>query len=335
MRLLVVDDSDISRAMIGAILSRAGYENIIFANSADEAFAILDIDNNAEKSGPLVDLILLDVLMPKVNGLEACARIKANVRYRHVPVIIATTLVDEEYMAQAFTAGAIDFVTKPVSALELVCRTRNALKLKMEMDRALQRENELVLLLAEARSTGSAIGMKLPQVSIDVTTGLPNLLVLEHTVEWLCQNKLFSPLSLSFFEINDFAAYQTYQGHPAADRLSFLVATALQRQLLHLGASLFHVRAGLFAVIDRDAEWEKLQQSVPAIVDAVSTLRLPHAHATEGEIVTLSAAAVFADSGQRLQHHWLIRGAEANLEDAKKLEDKLKLVKLVDWLAVN
>ena len=102
------------------------------ANPA-EAVEILSMNSPADDATS-VDLILMDIRMPKMSGIEACKVIKANEFVGDVPVIMVTVHDDEEHLSNAFNAGAMDYVTKPVNRVELLSGVRSALELKREMD---------------------------------------------------------------------------------------------------------------------------------------------------------------------------------------------------------
>ena len=150
MSILIVDDSDETRSALQLILEDAGYQPILLAESAHEAFQRLGLAN---ASGPAndVELVLMDIMMPDMDGVEACRRIKADKRYRDLPILMVTAMKAGAFLATAFTAGAVDYVTKPIKRLELLTRMSSALKLKREMDRRKAREEELEQALQEIK----------------------------------------------------------------------------------------------------------------------------------------------------------------------------------------
>lgn len=119
-RILVVDDTPSARELIEAALEPEGYE-ILLATNGFEALAAL------EQTRP--DLVLLDVMMPGMDGLEVCRRIRADPRWRTLPVILITALQAQEHRLEGLEAGADEFVTKPVDISELLIRVRNTVHL--------------------------------------------------------------------------------------------------------------------------------------------------------------------------------------------------------------
>ena len=132
MAILIVDDSKDFRLIIEKMLNRAGCGPLLFASSAMESFKLLGIEG--EKTKPEIDLILMDKMMPGVSGTEAIKRIKADVFFHDVPVIVVTADVDKGSLEEAFSAGASDYIVKPVDETELLARVRSALVLKRETD---------------------------------------------------------------------------------------------------------------------------------------------------------------------------------------------------------
>ena len=105
----------------------AGYTDIVTAASGWEALKILDVGRTTDEEPP-VDVVLLDIVMPEMDGVEVCARIRNDPRYADLPIIMVTSLDDMNSLANAFVAGATDYVTKPVNRVELVARVRAALQ---------------------------------------------------------------------------------------------------------------------------------------------------------------------------------------------------------------
>jgi two-component system cell cycle response regulator len=124
-RVLVVDDIPANVKLLEARLS-AEYFDVVTAMSGDEALGICE---RAE-----CDVVLLDVMMPDMDGFEVCRRLKSNPTTHHLPVVMVTALDQPSDRLKGLQAGADDFLTKPVSDLALIARVRSLSRLKMMTD---------------------------------------------------------------------------------------------------------------------------------------------------------------------------------------------------------
>jgi two-component system, cell cycle response regulator len=120
-RILVVDDSELNLKLLVEWLE---HESYVISTAADGFQALAKIE--AEQP----DLVLLDVMMPRLDGFETCRRVKADPVTTHIPVIMVTALEDVDDLVKGFEAGADDFVTKPFNGLALVARVRLQLRRK-------------------------------------------------------------------------------------------------------------------------------------------------------------------------------------------------------------
>ena len=131
--ILVVDDESRNRTLIGNFLEVAGYSS----ESACDGFEAL------KKLGSGFDLILLDVMMPGMDGFEFTRRLRKHPDYFDIPIIMVTILDDRDSRLRAVEAGANDFITKPIDRLELSIRVKSALKMKEAQDTIKRHKNEL------------------------------------------------------------------------------------------------------------------------------------------------------------------------------------------------
>jgi sigma-B regulation protein RsbU (phosphoserine phosphatase) len=132
MSIIIVDDNTTNLIVIEKILKAAGYSDLLMASSAAELYRIIEIDS--ETPVVSIDLILMDVMMPEIDGVAACRRIQQVELLRDIPIIFVTAMGNSDKLAEALDAGATDYVTKPINKVELLARIRSALRLKFEKD---------------------------------------------------------------------------------------------------------------------------------------------------------------------------------------------------------
>lgn len=173
MRILIVDDNPTNTIIIREILKKENYRNTVTVTSAREMFERLGVKDlgAVEESGPSdVDLILLDMMMPEMDGIQACRILQRSEHLREIPIIVVTAVGDSNKLAEALDAGAVDYVTKPINKVELMARIRLALRLKLEKDwhrnrdQRIQEELKLASLIQNAVLSAP---IRDPEVEID------------------------------------------------------------------------------------------------------------------------------------------------------------------------
>lgn len=120
--VLVVDDSMSNLLLVQDILNTEDEYNVLVESDGENVVSVLN--NNK------VDLILLDVMMPKVDGFEVCKRVKADLAFKDIPIIFLTAKVDESSLLRGFDMGGVDYIKKPFLISELIARVRTHLQLK-------------------------------------------------------------------------------------------------------------------------------------------------------------------------------------------------------------
>jgi signal transduction histidine kinase len=140
--ILIVDDTRVNLQLLGKILMKVNYE-LAIANSGYEALDML------KEVKP--DLILLDVMMPDMDGYEVCKTLKSSPETKDIPVIFLTAKAEKEDLIKGFELGAVDYVTKPFNAPELLARVKNHLELKYARD-LLAKQNEKLKQLNELKN---------------------------------------------------------------------------------------------------------------------------------------------------------------------------------------
>jgi len=141
-RIMVVDDSEDCRVFLEFMLRQAGYEDIVQVDSAVEAFTRLGLAG-APRPDVTVDLVLLDIGLPDLDGIDACGRIRQDPHLNGVPIIMVTAMPDDSTMEAAFRAGADDYVRKPFDRVELQARLQVGLRVIRLQLQLLDRVREL------------------------------------------------------------------------------------------------------------------------------------------------------------------------------------------------
>lgn len=155
--VLIIDDSSENRLLLTSQLSLEGYE-ILQAEDGFQGIAV------AEQARP--DLILLDVMMPEMNGFEVCRKLKAQEATAGIPIIMVTALREVQYRIQGIEAGADEFLSRPHHREELVVRARALVQLKRARERLEEERNRLRLLYEISREITTQLDLKQMMTSI-------------------------------------------------------------------------------------------------------------------------------------------------------------------------
>jgi len=140
--ILIVDDNPVNIFVIEKILKQAGYHDLVSLNSAQELFEYIQFGKDSSRHNE-IDLILLDIMMPEIDGLEVCRRLQKEEKFKDIPIIFVTALEDANKLAEALDMGAMDYITKPINKVELLARMRVALRLKSELNWHKEQEENL------------------------------------------------------------------------------------------------------------------------------------------------------------------------------------------------
>ena len=192
--ILIVDDEPDNFDTIEALLPSESYQ-LHYASCGEDAISAL------EKFAP--DVILLDVMMPGLDGFEVCRRIKLMSQWQGVPIIMVTALSGKEDLARCLAAGADDFVNKPVNGLELRARVGSMLRIKKQYD-LIQSFSKL------QRNNIHSLANNLNEIRLDLAVGFPNefnspLSIISENIEHLKQNieHLSLPATLQLLESSE------------------------------------------------------------------------------------------------------------------------------------
>ena len=248
MAILIVDDTPVNLMLLEEMLQQEGYADIYCVRSGQEALEMLGATEEAAAEEKRIDLILMDVMMPGMDGIEACQRIKAQERLRDIPVIMVTVRDDDEALAQAFAMGVADYIVKPVKEIVLLARVRAALKLKGETDRRKAREQELVELTCRLDTMNRRLLQMVPRDSL---TEVGNRRYFDEILgrEWNRARREAAPLSLLMVDLDDFKRFNEIHGRDNGDECLRKVAEALSSVLKRAGDTVVRYDGEEFAAI--------------------------------------------------------------------------------------
>jgi len=288
MRILVVDDSEDWRDLTEAALMAAGYEQVATAESAMDAYLKLGVGNGARPvSGPAAaDLIVLDLVMPEIDGIEACARIRGDNRYVDVPVIMVTAANDMDSLSSAFIAGATDYITKPFNRVELLARVRSALKIKAELDRRKSRESELTALMRSTWGDRDAGRWIDETTSLFVGTAAEAYLAAGSEAE--------RPVSVFALGVDRLDALTAARGRPTRDAILAQVASAVASIGAPIAVIATSYPDGVFALVAPQLSPAAARALGQALRTSVGALGLANSEAIAADRVTVSIGIVTA-----------------------------------------
>jgi diguanylate cyclase (GGDEF)-like protein len=256
-RILIVDDIPDNIKSLNAILEDD--YNISFATYWKKALEIA--------ARTLPDLILLDILMPDMDGYEICRRLKADPATRDIPIVFITALDGEAEEEKGLSAGAADYITKPFHPAIVKLRVRNHLMLKLQRDRL---------------------------AALTMTDGLTEIanrrrLDLHLDAEWRRCARAHSPLSAIMLDIDQFKPFNDHYGHAAGDECLRRVAQALDGVPNRPGDLVARTGGEEFVCLLPGTDAEGARVMAERLRAAVSELAIPHAASTGNGTVTVSA----------------------------------------------
>jgi len=316
MAILIVDDTPVNLMLLEEMLQEEGYGPIHCLRSGEEALAFLADPVRAEAAPERIDLILMDVMMPGMDGLETCRRLKEEERSRDIPVIMVTVRDDEESLAQAFAIGASDYIVKPVKEVELLARVRSALRLKEEIERRKERERELVEL---ARQLDTINRRLLRLVHMDSLAEGGNRRQLEGILgkEWNRARRDGVPVSLLMIDIDDFKAFNERYGQQKGDECLQLVAGALNCVLKRAGDTVVRCGGEEFVAILPNTPSDGALALARSFHAKVAALRIPHDSGQGDGLLTVSIGLATGSPARCAEAQGLLAAADGALYLAK------------------
>lgn len=309
-RILIIDDSITNLKFLAAILSHHGYATAA-AKEATEAIQYVEKHT--------VDLILLDINMPRINGYQLCTVLKSRIKTKQIPVIFLSGSTQSTAQLKAFSVGGADFITKPYRGVEVLARIEHQLHLAHQRKTLLQRNRSLEaelqqhrrmehLLLEQRNKLRRAIQQQRDmsellrlrnirlqrQATIDTLTCLANRRYFDQHLAQEFRHCISEhhPLSLVLCDIDHFKGYNDHYGHPQGDKCLYEVAQILA-SVANLPNDLVARYGGEeFALILPDTDNEAAISVVECIQRMLTKQAIPHATSKVASYVTMSFGGV-------------------------------------------
>ncbi|MBN3879973.1 MAG: diguanylate cyclase domain-containing protein [Nostoc sp.] len=262
--VLIVDDEPFIRLILRHFLEREGYQ-IAEAQNGIEAINVF------KQLHP--DIVLLDAIMPDMDGFECCTQLELLDCNKHTPILMITGLDDQESVDRAFTVGAIDFVTKPIHWAVLRQRVKRLIQQSQ-----LQQKLE-------------AVNLELQRlVTIDGLTQIANRRRFEEYFfqEWQRLKREQRPLSLILCDVDFFKLYNDTYGHRVGDRCLQKIAQAIKDMIKRPGDLVARYGGEEFAVILPNTDTKGATHVADEICHAVRGLAIPHQNSQVSPYVTIS-----------------------------------------------
>jgi diguanylate cyclase (GGDEF)-like protein len=285
-RLLVVDDQPINIQLLNEIFQKD--HEIFFATSGIQAIEM------AQKKLP--DLILLDVVMPDMGGLEVCRLLKYDPETREIPILFVTAQDSPEDESRGLEAGAVDFITKPVNPAVVRARVHTHLTLKAQTD------------------------LLRSMVFIDGLTGVANRRRFDESLklEWNRCRRAKIPLALFMIDIDHFKKFNDRYGHMAGDACLQKVAAILNEQVGRSYDLVARYGGEEFVCLLPGLQLANAMDKAQKMVRALFERALPHDASDTAPVVTISlGVAVVIPDGDRHAEE-LVAAADAQLYKAKE-----------------
>jgi len=284
-RLLLVDDQHSNIQELYEIF-RSEYE-VFIATSGMQALELCLFNPP--------DLILLDIIMPGMDGLKVCRRLKAEMRTKDIPIIFVTAQDNPEDETRGLDAGAVDFISKPFNHSVVRARVQTHLTLKVQSD----------LLRSMA--------------FIDGLTGVANRRRFDDCLEteWRYCLRHGLPLALFMIDIDHFKRYNDSYGHQEGDACLQNVATTLKRQLNRPHDLVARYGGEEFACLMPGIDTEGVLHKAQEMMQAIRQRNIPHASSETAPHVTISLGIAVIVPNHDRQPEELVALADARLYQAK------------------
>ena len=299
MKILIAEDDAVSRTILRRAVEKLGHECLAAADG-EEAWGLY-------KENPDIDTIISDWMMPGVDGLELCRRVRGDGREGYTFFIFLTALGDREHLLQGLEAGADDYLSKPLDRDELGMRLTSALRVT-ELHRRLAFQNGELEKLNR---------MLFEQSRQDPLTSLGNRLRLREDLQVLQSRteRYGHSYAVALCDVDFFKAYNDRYGHLAGDDVLRRVAAAISSGLRG-GDAAYRYGGEEFLIVLPEQDAEDADATTDRLRRAVEDLGIPHADGTPRGVVTISAGVAMSPEAEDADA--LLKAADTALYAAKE-----------------
>ncbi|HEY5512909.1 MAG TPA: diguanylate cyclase [Geomonas sp.] len=299
-KILIVDDTLANIEILYKILQ--GDYDVFFAKNGRDGLRVVKRE--------MPDLILLDIMMPEMDGYQVCSLLKADPQTAPIPVIFITAMGSEEDETKGLDRGAIDYITKPISPPIVRARIRNHLELKRSRDMlealGLELSDKNLALKKLAREDG--------------LTGLANRRhfneLLDAEIKRAFRTGQF--LSLILCDVDFFKRYNDHYGHVAGDKCLQIIGATMLATFMRAGDLPARYGGEEFAVILPDTPPDKVEQLAEKLRQKIIAQAIPHAFSDALEVVSFSIGVVGAQATRERNAEWYIGAADRALYRSKE-----------------
>ena len=269
-----------------------------------------------------IDLVLLDVDMPEMNGYEVCTELKADKSTREVPVIFISALDTAIDKVAAFAVGGADYITKPFQVAEVMARIEYQLRLARLTKDLARKNEELGRIAAELEDTNRQLAIANVQLRalsyLDGLTGVANRRRFDEALEEACgaANEFRAPLSLVLIDLDHFKRLNDSQGHQDGDEALRSVAAVLAERTESRGGLAARFGGEEFAWLLPGVELEEAKAEAETLRAKIRDARIRHA-GSECGVVTASLGVAASAGTKELTPPAIIAAADAALYRAK------------------
>jgi len=316
MAILVIDDKREARLLIQVFLEGGGFQDVITTPSAEMGFEIMGISPESDGEGTPIELILMDIVMDGISGVEACRKIKAHPKMTDTPVVMMTAYTDPSYIDAAFDAGAIEFLVKPIKKMELLARVRSIMHFNQELNKLREREKMLTGITDELKNAN----IKLERLSkSDGLTGIPNRRYFDYMLKKLMASatRLSIPLSLLMLDLDCFKAYNDNYGHLAGDDALRTIAESLHTTIKRESDFIARYGGEEFAIVLFGTELDTAAALAETIRESMEELYIRHEFSDISDRLTLSIGVAACIPEPHIAPADLINYADQALYEAK------------------